>query len=297
MNATQLHLALAHVPILGIGLALLLLVLGIAKTSEKAARLGLGILVFVALVSLPAYFTGDSAEEIVENLPWVTEPIIERHREAAAMSLVVVELLGAFALAGFYVFFRKSIPGWFVAGAMVFSMAGGGLLGWTANLGGQVRLRVPHANLRNELCESCHRAETEFYRGDPITSLVRMKPAWKGPVTCTDCHDFVLGQAVSQKCVECHTARYLAFLTEWTTGFDEEVALIAEKLKRAESALADAPREGMLVARAERLIRGAREALELVARGRGAHHPANAESLLGIARQKAQKAIEITARR
>jgi hypothetical protein len=297
VNATQLHLALAHLPIVGIGFAFLLLVFAIAKRSEKAMRVSLGVLSFVALIALPAYFTSDPAEEIIENLPWVTEPIINQHREAAAISLVVVEVLGVGALGGLFLFFRKNIPEWFVTTTLVFSLVGGGVLMWTESLGRQIRHKIPHRSLRNEQCKSCHRAETEFYRGDVKASLVRVKPAWKGPVTCTDCHDFALNQTVSQKCVECHTVSYLAFLTEWTIGFDEEVALIAEKLKRAKSALANAPREGLLVTRAERLMKEAQEALDLVKRGQGAHHPDASELLLVIARQKAQKAIEIAARR
>lgn len=83
------------------------------------------------------------------------------------------------------------------------------------------RLTRLEVGLLNDTCEMCHQRETKLYRGEVNTGPVRVRQAWKGPVTCTDCHDFVSKAAVSQKCVECHTASYLIFLTEWTTGFDE----------------------------------------------------------------------------
>jgi len=144
--------------------------------------------------------------------------------------------------------------------------------------------------LLNDACEMCHRLETDLYRGNVGVRLARR--AWKGPVTCTDCHDFAVNKTVSEKCVECHPPRYAAFLTEWGTGFDEEAALVQRKLERVESTLARVPRESVLARRAGRLMKEAREALDLVQRGRAAHHPEAAESLLLMARRKAGEALE-----
>lgn len=185
-----------------------------------------------------------------------------------------------------------------VAGAAV--LVAGGVFAWSSFNRAQIivshsRLTRLEVGLLNDTCEMCHRRESDFYRGNLKVRVAR--PAWKGPVACTDCHDFIRQEPVAQKCVECHTASYLIFLTEWTAGFDEEIALIAKKLKRAESALARAPREDVLVARAERLVNEARAGLDLVKRPVGAHHPDAARALLEVARQKAEKALAIAARR
>lgn len=178
-------------------------------------------------------------------------------------------------------------------------LVGGGASAWRwwnrmQNLVSHARLTRLEAGLLNETCEICHRRETELYRGNVRAQLVRR--AWKGPVTCTDCHDFALKRTVSQKCVECHTAGYEVFLTEWTTGFDEEAAVIGRRLKQLEAAVAVLPREGFLVRRAERLMKEAREALDLVEQGRGAHHPEAADALLVIARRKERELLETVAR-
>ena len=184
--------------------------------------------------------------------------------------------------------------------AGVAGLVAGGAFAWSSFNRAQTMVSHSHltrldVGLLNETCEMCHRQESDFYRGNVKVSLAR--PAWKGPVTCTDCHDFVSKAAVSQKCVECHTASYLVLLTEWTRGFDEEVAMLAKKLKRAESALAIAPRGGVLAIRAGRLLKEARDGLELVKRAQGVHHPEAAQAILAVARQKAEKALDIVAHR
>jgi hypothetical protein len=191
------------------------------------------------------------------------------------------------------------LKGIFIVAGMAVLVAGGAFA-WSSfnraqNIVSHSRLTRLEVGLLNDTCEMCHRRESEFYRGNVKVSLAR--PAWKGPVTCTDCHDFIRKEPVAQKCVECHTASYLIYLTEWTTGFDEELALIDKKLKRAESALARAPREDVLVTRAKRLVKEAREGLDLVKRPIGAHHPDAARALLAVANQKAEKALAIAARR
>lgn len=183
-----------------------------------------------------------------------------------------------------------------VGGALLVT---GGAFAWrwwnrAQNLVSHGYLTRLEVGLLNDTCEICHRRETDLYRGNVRAHLAR--PAWKGPVTCTDCHDFALRRTVNQKCVECHTARYEAFLTEWKTGFDEEAALIGKRLKRIESSVATLPREGLLGRRAERLLREAREALDLVKQGRGAHHPEAAEALLVTARHRAKELLETVAR-
>jgi hypothetical protein len=275
----------------GIVVAGLLLVLGSAKSNETAKRLGLGLLVFVGLITLPVYFTGQSADRIVENLPWVVESI-EPHRDAATLSLVVVGALGAIALGALLRFPRGHIPGWFLIVTLAVSIAGGALMAWTVSLDG---LKVPHRSLRGEYCESCHQQESEFYRGNVKVTLVGR--TWKGPVTCIDCHDFIRKEGVGQKCIECHTTSYLVFLEEWTSGFDEERALIEKKVQRAESALAGGPGVDVVGARVEKLVRESREALERVRRGPGVHHPEAARALLTLARQKADRALDLSVRR
>jgi uncharacterized membrane protein len=52
----------------------------------------------------------------------------------------MAEGAGVVALAGLILFrHAEKLPGWIVAATLVLSIATSGLMGWTANLGGQIR--------------------------------------------------------------------------------------------------------------------------------------------------------------
>jgi hypothetical protein len=79
MNWAYVHLALNHLPVIGAIFGVLLLLLALLRKSEELKRVSLGVFVITALLALPIYFTGEPAEEVVEHLPGVAEPLIERH--------------------------------------------------------------------------------------------------------------------------------------------------------------------------------------------------------------------------
>ena len=152
-----------------------------------------------------------------------------------------------------------------------------------------------HHSAQNERCESCHRAQSAFYRGEVKTTLVKLEPnVMADAVGCTSCHDWTKKHsrpAIAEKCVGCHDQSYVGFLTEWTTGQDKEGRSAVEAVKRAEQALARARRLGVKAPEAETLAREAREALGIVAKARRAHNPDAADALFQAARQKAEEAI------
>ena len=140
MNWAHVHLMLTHLPVIGTIFGVLLLLLALLKKSEELKRVSLGIFVLTALLALPVYFTGEPAEKVVEHLPGVAEPMIERHEDAALFALLTAGGAGVVALAGLILFRRaEKLPGWIVAATLVLSLATSGLMGWMANLGGQIR--------------------------------------------------------------------------------------------------------------------------------------------------------------
>jgi hypothetical protein len=147
MNLTHLHLMLNHAPILGMLFGLGLLGFGLWRKSMDNQKAALGILVLAALLAVPVFLTGEPAEDAVENLPGVSRPTIEAHEEAALWAFVGTGLVGVSALGGLIVCRRgKPLPGWFGAAVLGTSLLVGGLMAWTANLGGQVRHSEVRAN-------------------------------------------------------------------------------------------------------------------------------------------------------
>jgi hypothetical protein len=148
-----------------------------------------------------------------------------------------------------------------------------------------------HHSPANERCESCHKAQSAFYRGTLDTTLAKVEPnVMVNAVGCTGCHDLSKKhsrQAVNVKCIECHDKSYAAFTTEWTTGLDGEMKKTTAAIHAAEAALAKGRKAGRKSREAEQMVKEARDAVHLVRRARGAHNPGAAEALLEAARKKA----------
>lgn len=145
MNLAHIHLILNHIPVVGIPVALVFLVYGICGKNQSSQRFALLVLIGLAAMVLPVYFTGEPAEEVVEHLPGVVESFIEAHEEAAMFSLVLTLITGAAAF----------IALWFQKDQVKSRLANLGVVGfaslaivsllYTANLGGKVR----HTELRS----------------------------------------------------------------------------------------------------------------------------------------------------
>jgi uncharacterized membrane protein len=146
MNAAHVHLLLNHIPLICAALAILLLAFGVLRKSAEFKKVGLWIFVIAALITIPVYLTGEPTEEIVEHLPGVAAPIIEQHEQAALLSLIAIGVLGVVSFAGLFASRRSAeVSKLFVAATLVVSIIAGGLMAWTANLGGQIR----HTEIRS----------------------------------------------------------------------------------------------------------------------------------------------------
>lgn len=140
MNLAHVHLALTHVPVVGVLLGLAMLAYAFARDSVELKKASLMLFVLVGAVAAIAYFTGESAENAVEHLAGVSKRAIREHEDAALFGLLASATLGLTSLAGSIVFRqRKPIPRWFSAGSLFLSLIASGAMVWTAGLGGQVR--------------------------------------------------------------------------------------------------------------------------------------------------------------
>jgi hypothetical protein len=140
MNGAHLHLMLNHLPVLGVGFGLLLLLAARFRKSTDLTRAALVVFVLAAGAAGTAYLTGEPAEEAVEEVAAVTEQSIEQHEEAATAALVLTGLLGTGALFGLVGYRRQALPpAWFTGTALIGALVAGGAMAYTANLGGQIR--------------------------------------------------------------------------------------------------------------------------------------------------------------
>lgn len=138
-DGAQVHLLLNHLPILGIPFSLLLLLFGLWRKSIEIQKASMGALVLVGLLAIPVLKSGEAAEEIVEELPGISEMMIEEHEESAEIAFWFLEALAALSLGGL-VYFRgpRKTPKWYAMILLVGMIIGGGLMARTAHMGGQI---------------------------------------------------------------------------------------------------------------------------------------------------------------
>lgn len=146
MNGAQIHLLANHLPVLGAAFAFALTAAGLLLRKDDLTKAGLWSFVASALFALPAYFSGEEAEDLIEHLPGVLESIIHDHEEAAEKALPAILLVGAAAVGTLIRFFRTgNLSRKACVGVLALSVPVLGLLSWTAHLGGLVR----HTELRS----------------------------------------------------------------------------------------------------------------------------------------------------
>ena len=109
MNTAHWHLLLNHLPMVGIVIGTIILAGGfIFKNNPTIKATALGVFVFSALMAIPAFLTGEGAEDVAEKMPGVTNGFIENHEDLGKIFLILAESLGVLAIITFITFRLKS---------------------------------------------------------------------------------------------------------------------------------------------------------------------------------------------
>lgn len=98
MDATHAHLLVNHVPILGSLFGALLLIVGMVLKNKTLEITGLSTILLAALFTMPAYFSGEEAEHMVEHMSGFSEFQLEEHEEHAELSLWMMIVSGLLSL-------------------------------------------------------------------------------------------------------------------------------------------------------------------------------------------------------
>lgn len=140
MDATHLHLLINHIPILTTIFSVLILLWGIIKSNKSFQQLAMVGFIIAGILSIVALQSGEGAEDIVENLPGVTERYIHDHEEAAGITNWIAVAIALISLGGFAV---QRIKPTLMKGYLWFlllgSLVSAGMFSYTAYLGGQIR--------------------------------------------------------------------------------------------------------------------------------------------------------------
>jgi uncharacterized membrane protein len=107
MNEAHLHLLFNHFPITGLIIGVLCLLAAIVFKWEQVERVSLWVIVLCCMLSFPAYFSGEGAEEMIEDLPGISHDVIHEHEEKAEKFIWLTSALGLLSLFSYLGFLRR----------------------------------------------------------------------------------------------------------------------------------------------------------------------------------------------
>jgi uncharacterized membrane protein len=140
MNQTHIHLLITHLPIFGSILGGIVLAHGLWTKSNQTKIAAYNLFILSSIGAGIAYFTGEGAEEGVENLPGVVEATIKTHEEFALFALIALIILGVASIVGLFLALTKSSFTRTTAFVVLFiSAISFGLVARTGYLGGKIR--------------------------------------------------------------------------------------------------------------------------------------------------------------
>ena len=147
MDATHLHLILTHFPIVGTIIGIVILAYGKYAKNNEIKKVALTTFVFMAILTIPVYLTGEESEETVEHLAGVSEKIIERHEELAEGAILLMSCLGILSLISLIAIVKK-LSFAKIATILTFavSLVTFAVFVQVGNLGGQIR----HSEIQTE---------------------------------------------------------------------------------------------------------------------------------------------------
>ena len=139
-DLVHLHLLLNHFPTVGLIVGFSVFLLALMKKSEDMKRGGLAVLFAIALLALPTYMTGYSAQKSLRGVPGVSQGVIDLHQRSALLALMFMEATGVVAWYGLWRSRRLTSSGSRNTAAVVLlSVLTIGLMAGAANVGGEIR--------------------------------------------------------------------------------------------------------------------------------------------------------------
>lgn len=140
MNDAHLHMVVNHFPIIGIILGFGILIAGIFFKNNSVKNTAYCLFIVGAIFAFASMYTGEGAEEMVEEMPSVGHKIIHEHEEMAEKLAVVLYILGLVSILGLYTTIKNHSKAKLVSFLAVLIAIVGIYLGKeTGTTGGEVR--------------------------------------------------------------------------------------------------------------------------------------------------------------
>jgi len=134
MNLAHVHLLLNHVPTIGFGFGIGLLVASIVRDSADLRRASYVVFFIVALVAIPTYLSGNAADFVLRTERELRQDVVTAHQNAAMLALIPMEIVGLVSWLALWQSRR-----WHQPAVLALSIVTFVLMARAANIGGQIR--------------------------------------------------------------------------------------------------------------------------------------------------------------
>ncbi|MBK9745112.1 MAG: hypothetical protein IPO94_20210 [Saprospiraceae bacterium] len=147
MNDAHFHLVFNHFPIIVPIVGMLILIVGFFVDSDVVKRTAFGVFIFGAIMTFPAMFTGEGAEEVAEKLPGITHDIIHEHEEKAEVFAILSYILGLLSIGALWANLKqKSFANILSIAVLLLGLVGFYLGRQVGTSGGEIRHTEIRAN-------------------------------------------------------------------------------------------------------------------------------------------------------
>ena len=143
MDTIQLHLLINHLPIVGTYLALPMLLFAMFRRKEPGVLIAaIIVLLLVGIGSIIAANSGEEAEDIVENLPGISEEFVEHHEHKAELATKLSVVVAVISLTGLLWLLKSKldvVPIWLPGLLLVLALILAVSMASAGHSGGQIR--------------------------------------------------------------------------------------------------------------------------------------------------------------
>jgi uncharacterized membrane protein len=140
LSPTHIHLLLNHFPTVGFIIGICLFIAALIARSDHLKQASLVLFVGIAMLTIPAYVTGNAAQARIQDNPGVSKMLIDMHEGAALWSLLLMVITGGFAWLGLWQYRRQlHLPRWNTGVILVLSLLTFAAVSRAAALGGEIQ--------------------------------------------------------------------------------------------------------------------------------------------------------------
>ena len=153
MNDAHLHLLVNHFPIIGTIFGLGILITGLVLQNKTLINTAYALFIIAAIFGFASMYTGEGAEEAVEDFPNIGKRIIHEHEEIAEKLALLLYVLAGISIVGLFLNIKNHAKAkWVSFLALIIAVVGVLVAKEVGTSGGEIR----HTEIRENFQDTAN---------------------------------------------------------------------------------------------------------------------------------------------